>query len=135
MQDFYCNAYHYPKTEDDVFLDSYIDYVTLHVPKDAISQYSNVEPWKNFKTIVAITDEDTGISQTICDDIYIRSNGNILIISGLDDGALVNVYDTTGRLVETAAATGNHALLDVRPRTGKIIIIKIGNKSMKYVMQ
>ena len=52
LQDFYCYAFRYPQTGNDVFKGSYIDYVTLHVPMDAVEYYKAVEPWKNFKSIV-----------------------------------------------------------------------------------
>ena len=41
---------------------------TLHVPAASLEAYKNVEQWKNFGTIVALTDEDpkptTGIMAT-----------------------------------------------------------------------
>ena len=40
----------YAKTMD-VFYDSYIEYVTLHVPAESVNAYKAVEPWKNCKEI------------------------------------------------------------------------------------
>ena len=42
----------------DTFLDSYIEYATLHVPAASIDAYKAVEPWKSFKEIKSLTDED-----------------------------------------------------------------------------
>ena len=38
----------------DAFQNSYIEYITLHVPSSSIEQYKVVEPWMSFKEIVAI---------------------------------------------------------------------------------
>ena len=42
----------------DAFQDSYIEYATLHVPSASVESYRAVEPWKSFKSIVALNDED-----------------------------------------------------------------------------
>ena len=54
LTDVYCYAEEVPSTAADSFKDSYIAYVTLHVPDASVSAYSNAEPWKNFKSIVGI---------------------------------------------------------------------------------
>ena len=45
------------KVESDIFQNSYIEYATLHVPVASINNYKTVEPWKNFKEIVALNGE------------------------------------------------------------------------------
>ena len=50
----YCLAENVPTTASDAFQDSYIEYSTLYVPEASISSYREVEPWKNFKSIVKI---------------------------------------------------------------------------------
>lgn len=57
LTDVYCYAEKVPNTSADAFKDSYIDYVMLHVPAVSINDYMTTEPWKNFKEIVAIGDE------------------------------------------------------------------------------
>lgn len=64
LADVYCHAKNAPNTYNDAFKDSYVEYATLHVPSASISSYKAKEPWKNFKSIVALTDSDpkpTGI--------------------------------------------------------------------------
>lgn len=56
LSDFYCYSKTPPIAEGGVFRNSYIEYITLHVPKESISAYKNKEPWKNFKEIVAINE-------------------------------------------------------------------------------
>ena len=50
--------------------DSYIEHATLHVPSSAVDAYKAADPWKNFKSIIALTDQEMGIKEnTINDDI------------------------------------------------------------------
>jgi hypothetical protein len=43
-----------PTTDRTAFENSYIDYVTLHVPAGSVERYKATGPWKDFKEIVAI---------------------------------------------------------------------------------
>ena len=57
LTDVTCNAENVPNTNSDAFKDSYIEYVTLHVPSASVNAYKTSDPWKNFKEIVAIDGE------------------------------------------------------------------------------
>ena len=54
MKDVYCYAETVPSTDVDAFDDSYIKYMTLHVPKSAIQAYKTTVPWSGFRNIVSI---------------------------------------------------------------------------------
>lgn len=58
ITDVYCHSESVPKTNWDVFEDSYIEYATLHVPAASVPSYKSMEPWSKFKSIVAIKDGD-----------------------------------------------------------------------------
>lgn len=47
----YCNANQYPTTNTDVFQGSNIENATLFVLSSFVNQYTDSEPWKNFKEI------------------------------------------------------------------------------------
>ena len=75
-----------PTTTFDAFEGANIEYATLHVPDTSVNAYSQAEPWKNFKEIVALTDSDpkpTGI--------------NAVEASVNDKGT---IYDLNGRRIE-----------------------------------
>ena len=55
LNDVYCLAYRYPTTNKSAFSNSYPDYITLHVPDDAVEQYRAVEPWSTFKAVVGVS--------------------------------------------------------------------------------
>ena len=58
LMDVYCYAKNVPYTENDVFYNTKIEDVTLHVPAASVSAYQTVEPWKNFKQIVALAEDN-----------------------------------------------------------------------------
>ena len=58
LMNVYCYAENVPETMETPFYDTHIENVTLHVPAASVSAYQAVEPWKNFKEIVALTDSD-----------------------------------------------------------------------------
>ncbi|MCH5306606.1 MAG: leucine-rich repeat domain-containing protein, partial [Prevotella sp.] len=65
LEDVYCYAIRYPSSVSyDAFNNSYIDYVTLHVPAQSVTQYRNQSPWSRFMDVVPLTGTDpqpTGI--------------------------------------------------------------------------
>ena len=58
LKDFYCYAEKVPEAESSAFGNTNIKEVTLHVPAASVSAYQATEPWKNFKEIVALEDQD-----------------------------------------------------------------------------
>ena len=63
----YCYAEQIPTTDSYTFFDTPISQASLHVPASVLIVYQALSPWKNFGTIVALTDNDpkpdvTGIS-------------------------------------------------------------------------
>ena len=59
LLDVYCYAENVPETHNSVFnlMINNNDNVTLHVPAASISAYQAVEPWRNFKEIVALPEQ------------------------------------------------------------------------------
>lgn len=50
----YCYAENVPSTSSSTFNNSSISSAILHVPAGSVSAYKAAEPWKNFKSIVAL---------------------------------------------------------------------------------
>lgn len=65
LTDVYCYAENVPNTNTNAFQDSYIDYVTLHVPAPSIDAYKAKSPWKDFKTIEALSGTQKCATPTI----------------------------------------------------------------------
>ncbi len=58
LTDIYCYAEQVPETGKDIFVESNYKNATLHVPAASVEAYKNAEQWKDFGTIVALTDDD-----------------------------------------------------------------------------
>lgn len=58
LEDVYCYAVRYPTTTDDIFENSYIEFVTLHVPEKSVNQYKSKTPWSGFMEVVTIEGEE-----------------------------------------------------------------------------
>ena len=58
IKDVYCYSLELPKTSEDAFNGSYIEYATLHVPAASLDEYKQKAPWSNFGSIIALTDDD-----------------------------------------------------------------------------
>ena len=84
LTDVYCLAENVPYTYTNAFDNSYINFVTLHVPETSVAAYSNAEPWKNFKSIVGI--DDGGTTQK-CEKPSISYQNGKLTFSSETDGA------------------------------------------------
>ena len=54
LMDIYCYAKKVPDVQFNIIMDTNIENTTLHVPAASVSAYQAVDPWKNFKEIVAL---------------------------------------------------------------------------------
>jgi len=62
LRHFYSHATAVPEMELDIFSKIDLENATLHVPASAIEDYRAAEQWKDFGTIVALTDEDLSVN-------------------------------------------------------------------------
>ena len=116
LEDVYCYAVRYPTTNDDIFDNSYIEFVTLHVPEKSVNQYKSKTPWSGFMEVVAIGNEG--------EEYYLAiriGDGGLLLQSAElgqtytykvepDDGWTVNTLtfngqDMTGQLLDGQFST------------------------------
>ena len=77
---------------------------------------------------------DNYIASVRAQAVLIQSNGSALDISGADAGTTINVYDTAGRLVGSAKASVGTTTISTTLQSGKIGIVKIGEKSIKVAV-
>ena len=207
-------------TAPDAFLDSYPESITLHVPLASINDYKATEPWKYFKSIVAldgettqekcatpkisytngklkfdcetegvefvseITDKDikknytsevaltatynitvyasksgyddsetakatlcwidtnpktegiiNGVANVRAMPVMIQSQGGVLNITGAPEGSVINVYDLSGKMVDSAISGSDSTVIPTNLKSGEIGIIKIADKSIKVLMR
>ena len=58
LENVYCYSKFVPQNSQNAFELSPIESATLHVPDEAINDYCQAKPWKDFKSIVALTDDN-----------------------------------------------------------------------------
>lgn len=139
LTDVYCLATELPEASSDIFYGSYPEYITLHVPAEAIKKYKATEPWNLCGAIRAIKDNEIPVyvaSQISYSNGKLSvdcTNGTITISCSLD-GEAVAVYTTGGVLVGTATIENGLATVATGLSKGTIAIVKIGKKSMKVII-
>ena len=63
LENIYCYAERFSKIYDDIFKDSYIEYINLYVPSSSLSYYQTTEPWSGFGKIKALEDTSGEINK------------------------------------------------------------------------
>lgn len=106
--DFYCYPVDVPTTSAYAFRNHYIQNATLHVPAESLEDYSSTDPWYNFGSIVALTEDEVGVKEIQND--YLRVE--------YDDG----LYDLSGRKLS-------------KPQRGINIIRNNGGTAKKVVVK
>ena len=111
----------------------------------SISAYATKAGYDNSETVTAtlcwidVNPKTEGIESAIANvranPVLIQSNGGVLNISGVNDGTDIVVYSVSGQMVGTSKAKGNQTSVFTNTQKGEIVIVKIGDKSVKVVMQ
>ncbi len=83
-------------------------------------------------TTEGITD---GVAQISSKAVLIQSEGGILKVEGIDDGAQVSVYTPDGKQAGSAVCRNGAALVGTNIQPGNTAIVKIGEKSVKVVIK
>ena len=87
LLDVYCYAENVPSTKSSAFTSSSIADATLHVPAASIDSYKATRPWRGFGKIVALTPDETGITETEIGNVKYENSA---------------IYDLSGRRVQKA---------------------------------
>lgn len=74
------------------------------------------------------------IANVRANPVLIQNNGNVLCIKGVTIGMTINVFDTSGKLVGSSNATSNSTNIKTSLSRGQIGIVKIGEKSVKILI-
>ncbi len=99
---------------------------TLHVPKESLEDYKKVATL--FKTVVPLTDDETGINQPLLENIRISVTENGIILKGVPQGTPISIYTLGGNMICQKTSGGNTVSFST---SEPMVIAKIGNKSIK----
>ena len=106
---------------------------TLYVPQGTLSDYNNTDYWYYFINIVE--GEPTGIEKASLSRVKVIANDGFISISDIDESKQIAIYQTDGKQVATAKAYNGNASVATNISKGTPVIVKIGEKSVKVVMQ
>ena len=67
--------------------------------------------------------------------VLIQANNGQITIIGADYGTCIAAYSVSGQMIASKGSNGTETTLLTDLRRGEIAIIKIGEKSVKVVMQ
>ena len=107
---------------------------TLYVPAGARQKYVERGWSMYFLNIEELGDDQTCVNSVAAEsDTQVLFNNGSISVQGADDGTLIQIYDLNGRLIgQTKAAAAGTTKLAV-PSGNKMLIVKVGEKSMKVV--
>lgn len=74
------------------------------------------------------------IKEHVGNAVLIQNQGQILTVSGLEDGTPVSVYSTDGHLVGSSKSHGSQVSIDTNLEKGSVVIVKFGEKAGKIVL-
>ena len=106
--------------------------VTLNVPYGTTDIYKSTNYWNKF---LFIEEDVSNISQVHNIPANILAQDALIIIYGVADGQQITIYQTDGKQVATAKAYNGNASVATNISKGTPVIVKIGEKAVKVVMQ
>lgn len=110
-----------------------------------ISVYATKEGYDNSETVTAtlcwidavpktegITD---GVAEVRTRAVLINSYGGLLTVEGINDGQIVDIYSLNGEKRGSAVGKNGAARIDTNVRPGSIVVVKMGEKSVKVIVK
>ena len=75
-----------------------------------------------------------GIAQIAARPVLVKANNGFITIEGIEDGNNVSIYTIDGKQVGSAKSHEGIASIATSIRSGSIVIVKVGEKSIKVTM-
>ena len=82
LREMYCYAEQVPATNYNIFYGSLINEATLHVPAESLEDYRNTAPWKDFGSIVALTENELGVVEIQNDMLRLGVKNGLYDLNG-----------------------------------------------------
>ena len=114
--------------DNDVFYNS-----TLYVPKGTKETYKSMDYWNKFINIEEGVPSEIG--KLLSSTLIIQTNDGFISVSGIDDGQRVTAYELDGKQVGSATASNGTVSLTTNLKSGKAAVVKVGDKTVKVMMQ
>ena len=107
----------------------------LYVPANSITQYQAADQWKDFFFIDTIDHFLANVNSVQDQPVSILASNGLISVSNVEEGQRVAVYLVDGRQMALATAKNGTAQIVANVNRGNMIIVKIGSKVHKIMMQ
>ena len=124
------------KKGNDAEIQLYATYnITVYAYKEG---YYNSEVATTTLCWIDVEPKTEGLSNDIASvrgqAVMVQNQNGIITISGVNDEAVVSIYDLSGALLGSAKANGGQSTIVTNLRKGEVGIIRIGGTSLKVMM-
>ena len=82
-----------------------------------------------------IEDVESSVAHIRANAVLIQGHDGIVSIKGVKAGTDISVYNVSGQIVGKAKACGECSTIDTNLKSGSVVIVSIGGKSVKTVIQ
>ena len=130
-----CYAKDVPITENNAFDESDFENAILFVPVESLNKYKVTPPWSSFKTIKAIEDATTLISEVSDFKFKINVNGSTINILSEVEGQHISIYSIGGQLIGSTVVNNGSATVNTSLKSGSIAVVKVGKKSVRVAIK
>lgn len=117
-----------PSLGEVYFMNGAYEKSVLTVPTGAVESYRTQYPWSQFANIAEGAVSSVG-SIYVADAISVKRSGNIITLTGVEDGEHVKIYAASGCLI----AKGVAPTLEIQANAG-MYIIRVAGKSLKVML-
>ena len=110
-----------------------------------ISVYATKEGYENSETVTAtlcwidVEPQTENISNGIANvnamAVLIQNIGGQITVNGVNDGAKVSVFNLNGTMAGSAISSNGSAVLNTNLQMGSVVIVKIGENSIKVLLK
>ncbi len=110
-----------------------------------ISVYAKAKGYDNSEAVTAtlcwidVDPKTEGISNGVAEvrtrAVLIKSNGGQLTVEGIDDGQTVELYSLNGEKRGSAVGKNGAARIDTNVHPGSVVVVKMGEKSVKVIVK
>lgn len=129
----YCFSSTVPLTDDTVFEDVSLGRKMLYVPAGSIDEYKATAPWSGFGDFKPLS-EEMGVDVIMDNQLSVSSDDGVISLNCGFDCGNVEIYAMDGRLLAIAPIINGNATINTTLPEGTAVIVNVGNKRVKIVI-
>lgn len=110
---------------------------TLYVPKGTKEKYRSTDYWSKFVFIEEGEPDTPTSAKAVTESIpvLISANNGSITVKSEANGQSVAVYSVEGQLLGNTTVSNGQATVSTTLQNGNVAVVKVGNKSVKVLMQ